>query len=73
MGPLTRKITTLQQEKDSYMQQARSDIESRRAAHNAQLQNYDREIKPLKRQAWTKSMRMKFQEFGQSVGKMGPM
>ena len=72
-GPLTNKINILQQERNQYLQQARKDVATRRAMHNAELQSYDQEIKPLKRKVWTASMKQKFAAFGQNVGRMGPM
>lgn len=72
VGPLTHKIGLLQEEKNQYLQEARKDIELRRAAHNSQLQAYDQEIKPLKRKAWFASMKQNFANISQHIGKMGP-
>ena len=73
VGPINSKINLLSGEKQQYMEQARKDVATRRAMHNAQLQAYDQEIKPLKRQALIASLKQNFSEIGQKVGKMGPV
>ena len=73
VGPLTQKIRSLESEKGEYLQAARKDIATRRAMHNAQIQAYDQEIKPIKRKARITSIRENFAAMGSKVGKMGPM
>ena len=73
MGPLNQKISLLEGQKNQYLQQARQDINSRRAMHNSQIQQYDQEIKPLKHKAWVASVKDNFRIIGQRMGKMGPM
>jgi len=73
MGPLNQKLHSAQSQKDQYLAEARKDITARRAMHNAQLQAYDQEIKPLKRKVWHASIADNFSKIGERVGKMGPM
>ncbi|KKL96192.1 hypothetical protein LCGC14_1846940 [marine sediment metagenome] len=73
VGPLTHKIRNLEGQRDQYMQEARKDIQSRRAMHNSQLQSYEQDIKPLKRKARMESIQQNLASIGARVGKMGPM
>ncbi len=73
VGPITQKIRLLEGQKESYLQHARSDVAARRATHNAQLEQYDQEIKPLKGKARMASIRENLDTIGRRVGKMGPM
>ena len=73
MGPLNQKLHSAQGEKDQYLAEARKDIATRKAMHNAQLQAYDQEIKPLKKKAWRASIVDNFNKIGARMGKMGPM
>ncbi len=73
VGPLNKKVQLVQVQKDQYLQEARQDISARRAMHNARIQAYDQEIKPLKRKAWRASVADNFNKIGSRMGKMGPM
>ena len=72
IGPLNRRISAIDNDRRNYHQQAKQDIEARRAMHNSQLKTYEQESKSLKRKAWAASMKENLSKIGQSVGKMGP-
>jgi len=66
------KLSSLEQSRVAYLQQAKRDIETRRALHNAQLNQYNQEIKPLKRQQSLNNFKQVLSNIGRVAGKMGP-
>lgn len=72
MVDLSQKINLLEQQRNEYLSEARKDVATKRAMHNAQLNSYNEEIKPLKRKQFFANMQQGFTNFAKSVGKMGP-
>lgn len=69
---MDNQLSSLERQRSAYLVQAKQDVESRRAVHNAQLKSYDQQIKPLKRKQTFQKFSQAFANFGQRVGKMGP-